>query len=196
MNKHKQDREAAIAWAKQLVEEGDFVVLDSETTGFDGHPIEIAVIAQSGAVLFDYRIKPPSGIKIDPGAFRAHGIKDDDLRDAPAWDTVAEQLDAVLRGRRLIIYNADFDTRIVRNAIKAGGIFITEGTYRALDNAECAMRMYAQFHGDWNDYHGNYRWQSLSNAASQMKVEVKDAHSALGDCLMTLGVIRAMAEVK
>lgn len=25
-------------------------------------------------------------------------------------------------------------------------------------------------------------------------VPVKDAHSALGDCLMTLGVIRAMAE--
>lgn len=54
----------------------------------------------------------------------------------------------------------------------------------------------AEFHGDWNDYHQSYRWQKLTDAVRQMRVTVDaKAHDALGDCLMTLAVIKKMAEV-
>ena len=45
------------------------------------------------------------------------------------------------------------------------------------------MLEYAKFVGEWNNYHGNYRWQKLEGGD----------HSAAGDCLATLEVIRTMA---
>lgn len=52
----------------------------------------------------------------------------------------------------------------------------------------------SEFYGDWNDYHQSYRWQKLAFAASHMGVEVDNEHDALGDTLMTLGVVKAMAK--
>ena len=43
---------------------------------------------------------------------------------------------------------------------------------------------------------GRYRWQKLSAAAQQQGVTVGNGHRALGDCLMTLGVVRAMASTE
>lgn len=57
----------------------------------------------------------------------------------------------------------------------------------------CAMQAYAELHGEWNAEKGRYRWQKLSTAAQQQGVKVENAHRALGDCLMTLGLVRAMA---
>jgi DNA polymerase-3 subunit epsilon len=45
------------------------------------------------------------------------------------------------------------------------------------------MHWYAQFVGDWNEYHGNYKWQRLPGGD----------HSALGDCRATLAVLKEMA---
>jgi hypothetical protein len=47
----------------------------------------------------------------------------------------------------------------------------------------CAMSNYASFVGEWNDYHGNYKWQRLPGGD----------HSAIGDCLATLELIKKMA---
>jgi DNA polymerase-3 subunit epsilon len=42
------------------------------------------------------------------------------------------------------------------------------------------------FVGDWNDYHDNYKWHKLRGGD----------HSALGDCLATLELIRQMASAR
>ena len=60
----------------------------------------------------------------------------------------------------------------------------------------CAMQAYAEFRGEWSAEKGQYRWQKLSAAAAQQGVTVTNAHRALGDCLMTLGVVRAMASTE
>ena len=45
-----------------------------------------------------------------------------------------------------------------------------------------------------NDYKGSYRWQRLTNAAAQQGVVTDgQAHRALADVMMTLGVLQAMA---
>jgi DNA polymerase III subunit epsilon len=54
---------------------------------------------------------------------------------------------------------------------------------------ECAMLAYSDWIGNWNEYHGNNRWQRLPGGD----------HTALGDCRATLKVLRkiaAAAEVK
>ncbi|MNI49366.1 hypothetical protein D3C73_1039750 [compost metagenome] len=56
------------------------------------------------------------------------------------------------------------------------------------------MLAYAEFYGDWNEYKNSYRWKKLSDAAAQQRVVIDgQAHRALSDVQMTLGVIRAMA---
>lgn len=61
---------------------------------------------------------------------------------------------------------------------------------------ECAMLAYAEYRGVWNDYHGNYKWHKLSDAAERVGYTLPSgmkAHSALADCLMTLAVCRKLA---
>ena len=47
----------------------------------------------------------------------------------------------------------------------------------------CCMEMYAQLIGDWSDYFHSYRWQPLPGGN----------HTARGDCLVTLDLIKMMA---
>ncbi|EDK0678752.1 hypothetical protein GFW62_23230 [Salmonella enterica] len=43
-----------------------------------------------GETIFETRLKPT--VSIDPAAAAVHGIRDDELADAPAWPDIAPQL--------------------------------------------------------------------------------------------------------
>jgi DNA polymerase-3 subunit epsilon len=190
----KTDKVLAAEWARELLA-GDFVVLDTETTGLNqdraDEPIQIAVISKDGEVLFDSLMK--ATIPIASGAARAHGITIDALTDAPDFGEIRAQLVEALAGKNLVIWNASYDSAILDNADAANDASLPALT-SLYKNAGCAMRWYAQFHGDWSDWHGSYTFQSLTNASKKLGLPVSNAHSALGDCLMTLAVIKKMAE--
>lgn len=57
------------------------------------------------------------------------------------------------------------------------------------------MLQYSEYAGEWNAKEGSWKWQKLTTAAFQLGVEVCNAHDALGDVVMTLGVIRALASM-
>jgi DNA polymerase-3 subunit epsilon len=177
----ERDRRLAAEWARQLLDRQDFVILDTETTslGPKAEIAQIAVINHLGQSLLNTLVKP-IGI-IEPGAARVHGITKERCQDAPSWPEVYEQLKTILAGtKRLIIYNADFDIRMIKQCCDRHGLSW------AISSAvvECAMLMYSQYVGDWNNYRGNYRWQKLPSGN----------HSAVGDCRATLDVIRKMAK--
>lgn len=200
--KYQSDRESAIESARELLAPAnvrtlkEIVILDTETTGLNldvDQPVEIAVIDQTGKVLFNKRIKPT--IAISAGASAVHGISMDDLADAPNYTDVHDELVQVLKGKTLIIWNADYDLAMLHNVASANDLIHAHdhvSTYR------CAMRLYAQFYGEWNDYRGDYRWQKLDAACDQCGIE--DAtipgglHSALGDAQRTLEILRYMAD--
>lgn len=48
---------------------------------------------------------------------------------------------------------------------------------------DCAMLRYAEWVGEWNNYHNSFCWQKLEGGD----------HSALGDCATTLAVLEKMA---
>lgn len=181
-----ENETAAIEWADRLIESGDFVVLDTETSDLDGYPIEVAVVSPQGTVLFERRIKLPKGEGISPKAFAVHGISTDMLMDCPEWGAVASEFADTIKGKTVVTYNAEFDLKILRRANAQYGIPLTL-------TAECAMRRYAEYNGDWDDYHGNWRWVTLGIAAAECKVDVSKLHTAAGDALATLGVIQALA---
>ena len=176
----------------EMVRRGDFVVLDTETTGLDGEVCQIAVVDYHGNALVNTLVKPSESIP--PAATAVHGIRDEDVAGALGWPEVLPMLMKVLRGRNVVVYNATYDRRMMHHSAERAGL--PKVNWKAFSEWWCAMEAFAEIYGDWNDYHGNYRWQKLATAAHYYGISVEGAHNALTDCRITLAVVKAMAEVK
>jgi DNA polymerase-3 subunit epsilon len=164
-------------------------ILDTETTGLDelAEVCEIAVIDQNGRVCLDTLVRPNDPIPADAAAI--HGITDHMVNDAPMWLDVAPMLMHILCQRPVVTYNAAFDMRMCDQSNEPWGM----GTFGV--RGCCAMEAYAEYHGEPGSRPGDYRWQKLGAAAQQLGVPIaQPQHRALGDCLTTLAVLRAMVE--
>jgi DNA polymerase-3 subunit epsilon len=180
------DKRAAAQWARELLA-GEFVIVDTETTGFEvtDEVIQIGVIDHTGAVVLDTLIRPTQPIRNS----QYHHITDDTVKDAPTFPDAYVRIKAAVEGKRILAYNTSYDTRMLNQVCAKHGlelfIWVQPG---------CVMEQYAEFHGEWNDYHGNYRWQKLRQAVTQMGLEFEGSeHNAVADCRATLALLRAMA---
>ena len=175
-------RANATTWARFLLarDPDSWVILDTETTGLgpQAEVVQIGVINGRGDVLMDNVLVKPK-CQIEPDATRIHHITKSMVENAPSFLDVLPQLRDVVRDKLLVIYNAEYDLRLLIQSAKAHGSmpYLPHGGY------DCAMLRYAEWVGKWNDYHGSFRWQKLAGGD----------HSALGDCIATLAVIEKMA---
>ncbi len=99
-------REDAVRWARSLLSGGNFVVLDSETTGL-GTPIdfvEVGVLSCRGETLFDSPMKP--SCPVEPGASRVHGRTTESLSGERRFVEVYPDLLEALWAKRVVAYNA------------------------------------------------------------------------------------------
>lgn len=176
------DRQAAAEWARTVLAQPDAIILDTETTGLygDAEIVQIGILSMTGQVLLDTLVRPTC--RIPTQATRIHGITDAMVAEAPMMVHLLPQLRELIGGARVVIYNADYDTRILEQSLAAMNIPIDVPPLGASDY-ECAMLQYSAWVGDWSSYHGNYRWQPLPGGD----------HSAIGDCRATLAVIKRMA---
>lgn len=174
------DRERASAWAREVLT-GPTVIIDTETTGLGdtAEVVQLAVVGLDGRPLLDTLIRPVR--PIPAGASRIHHITDDLVAGAPRFAQVAPMLAKAVSGRNVIIYNAEYDARIINycwSQSRQLGAVPAE-----ILGADCAMLQYAAYAGAWNAYHGNYRWQKLPGAC----------HGAVGDCIATIALLQRMA---
>ena len=178
--------------AKDLLKRSDWIILDTETTGLDdeAQAVQIGILSPTGEVLLDTLIRPT--IPIPWEASRLHGITDGMVKDAPEFISILPKIREITAKKICVVYNASFDRRILHQTAKANGLKM--GSMAAWS---CVMEAYAQFWGvvKHNAYGRNrYKWQSLSNACQQQGIEVKDAHTAIGDCQLTLALIRKLGQ--
>ena len=148
------------------------VYLDTETTGVtaDDEIVELTIIDDDGKPLINTLMKPKYHTSW-PGAQRVHGNSPIDVRHAPTQDRISNDIRKVVKGKRVVIYNAPFDSK-----------FLPE-----LEDAEeitCAMREFAK----WNDS----KWIKLTNATKIIGYEWKGAHRALADTLALRAVWKAI----
>src|SRR5437899_889328 len=175
MPNFEQDRQAACRWAHDLLRRSSWAIVDVETVRLYGSLCEIGIVSPTGETLFHSLVNPECEVSEEARA--KHGITDDELRVAPTlpavWDKVVESL----KDRDVLIgYNAQFDRdRLVQSA--------TRYQLAPLSHKwQCAMKVYAQFVGVWNERFKSYKYQPLGGS-----------HRAIGDCLATLGKLKEMA---
>ena len=100
------------------------IVLDTETTGLsvkDGHRIvEIGCIELEDLVptknKFHCYLNP--GRKVSEKALEVHGYTDEFLSDKKKFNEIVEEFLSFIKGKRLIIHNAEFDLSHLNNELK------------------------------------------------------------------------------
>jgi DNA polymerase-3 subunit epsilon len=177
----------------EVVRSGKFLVLDTETTGlgYGAEICQIAIIDGTGKVKLKALVRPVNPIPAD--ATRIHGITNEHVADAFGWEIITQDVLRIIEGENVIIYNATFDRSMMHKSAEAAKLPHVD--WKDLAKFYCAMLAYAEFWGEWSKYHQSYKWQTLSNACSQQQLPIKDAHTALGDCLATLLLVKKMAKV-
>lgn len=158
------------------------VVLDTETTGLRGAEIvEIAVVDLDGNVLFDSLVKPANPIPLE--AQSIHHITNDMVKDAPTWPETWQQLYPKIRDKKILIYNSEFDRRLMMESFYPWEDRIGDQMYEFLEqisnlDIECVMKAYANLVGA-------EKWLKLQEAAGR-----EISHRALDDCFATREVIK------
>lgn len=179
-------RADAARWAASILANPDVVYLDTETTGLDERAeiVEIAVIDSAGRTLLDTLIRPDGYIPLE--VVRIHGITDAMVRDAPRWRDVYHEVLQITRDRTVVVYNAEFDQRLVNQMNRRAGFL------RLTDSWQCAMRQYGAYTTVWHERYGNYRFHKLDDALSAFGHR-PGGHRACSDAHACRLVVQGMA---
>jgi DNA polymerase-3 subunit epsilon len=179
------DKQSAIAWARAVLGDHDVAFLDTETTGLDDQSevIEIAIVDRDGEILVNSLVRP---IRTIPGPASAiHGILDQEVADAPNWAEFFPTISSICSERTVVVYNADYDLRLIRQSCQLAGIKPFNAKFH------CAMQAFACFHAG-RATNGRPKNQRLDSAAGRFSLDIPN-HRALGDALACLGVVKGMA---
>jgi DNA polymerase-3 subunit epsilon len=180
------DRASAIQWAKTLVALDRIVFLDTETTGLGktAEIVDLSIVAVDGTVLLNQLVRPTRPIPID--AMLIHGITNEHVADAPAWNDVLEIARPIIDDRVVVAYNSSFDRGMVEQCCVAATVEMPTVEW------QCAMRAYAAFRKDPRLPSQGYRWRPLHEAAESFRLSIP-THRALADATACRGVVLGMA---
>ena len=162
-----------------LNDKSNYVILDTETTGLGKNDVilQLGLIDLDGNVLMDTLIRPSKRKRFSASATAIHGLSMASVKNAPTFAEIYAEFKRAIGKRELLIYNAVFDGRMLDQTVEQDEIDLE--TF----NATCIMNLYNGYVGEWNSYHNSIKWQKLPGGD----------HSAVGDCLATLEIIKKMA---
>lgn len=181
--KAKQDyaiKQQTISKIKALLESNNPVILDTETTGIprgdeDHYITELSIIDMKGRTLFSSLLA--IAIPVPEKITEITGIDDSMLKGKPSFDAVYEDIREILRGRTVLGWNVSFDALMLK--IECERLGYSNPVEDCID----VMALYG------NATAGK-KWCKLAKAAEELKIEGEQEHRSLGDCLMTLEVLK------
>lgn len=183
------DRRAmAVAWAAEVAADPWTVFLDTETTGLgpDAEIVDIAMVALDGTALINSLVKPKRLIPAEASA--VHGITGELIEgsNAPTWSVLYPLISSLLTNHRLVIYNAQYDIRVIEQCCVADGLIPLKLRY------DCAMLAYSDFDGTPGKYPGSMKWHKLDAAVARFGID-PGGHRALADAEACRRLVLAMA---
>jgi len=166
------------------------VFLDTETTGTGqiDRIIQVGIVNAQGETLFESLVNP--GMLIPSESSAVNGITNEMVLNAPVWTQIWPDVEAVLKGRVIGIYNADFDLRLLRQTNKAYALPMSIETNQAF----CVMKLFAAFYGEWNARNNGFRSQKLEFAGKFLKIPIPNSHDAIDDARLTAALTWAIAD--
>jgi DNA polymerase-3 subunit epsilon len=143
-------RNLAIHTAREKLEANP-LYLDTETTGTDrsSEIVEICIIDNAGNSLFQSLVKPTATIPAQ--TTQIHGITNEMVKNAPPWYNVWPEVEKILSGQPVGIYNKEFDVRMIQ---QTHAKFRIPWRPAQAGNPFCIMKLYAQFYGEWDPLRG------------------------------------------
>jgi len=112
----------ALTAVQQLVHRGDWLALDTETTGLEAHDqvVDVALLDAEGRVLFESLSQPT--VPFHPEVPPKTGLSDARVAGAPTWPEVWKRLGPLLEGREVVAFNAAFDSSMIEGTCRAHGL--------------------------------------------------------------------------
>jgi DNA polymerase-3 subunit epsilon len=171
----EKDRVRAVKWAREQLSYNDWVILDTETTGlYDAEIVEIAIIDRTEKPCSIPSSKP----QFHPAEVPNSRITDEMVATAPSFPEIYPRIAETLKNKRVIIYNARFDIKILAYCCRLHNLPVLQLSKRS----DCLNGMGGAMGGDWSYYYEDYKYfPSTGN------------HRALGDCIAALELIKRMA---
>ena len=148
----------------------DFVAIDFETAAYDSaSAVSIGLVkyVDGGEVDSFYSLIKPPVLYIRPDFTKIHGLTVDDVRDAPTFDAIWENVLAFIEGYCLIAHNSGFDMRVLKSVLEHYGIKLP-----ALYSA-CSLKMARKL---WPHLPS----RALTFLGEHFNIDY-DAHNALAD---------------
>ncbi len=166
-----------------MLDRPDILIVDTETTGFGNRAelVEIGAVDTCGEERFERLILPR--VRIPKGASRIHGLTCAVLksRGARPFSDVEPAWSALVRGRRLLAWNAAFDDRMIAQTARSTNFWGTR-----YPRSRCLMRDYAATHKRASI--------GLTEAARIEGIApVEPRHRAVSDARTALAVMRSVA---
>ncbi len=167
------------------------IVLDTETTGLGNYDeiIEIALTDHQGNLVFESLVKPT--IAIPPDSTRINKITNEMVQNAPAWREVWNQVEPMLNKKPVVIYNAEFDVRLMQQSHRIAQIPWTK-TFTPV----CLMKLFAAYLGEWNSYKKDFRFVTLEKAGSLSGISLPNSHRAADDTLLAFTLLKHLASLE
>lgn len=195
-----EKKEFQLNLIKEISQSGKVAFLDTETTGFEGEVIELSILGLDEKVLFNELIKPVKHY-IHPAALSTHGITLNDLSEKQNLHYYKYQLKRIFEEYLIVIYNAEFDMKILRNSFKLQEHLDESMEMIDLDEAKtfCLMNSYAVIEGTESSKaysaEGFKTWK-LTEACRKEGVDISGikAHRALADCEITRQLFMKLEE--
>jgi DNA polymerase III subunit epsilon len=169
--------------------EAELCAIDLETTGLDESDEIIAwatVPVSGGRVRLrdsHYRLVRPERMP-DSRTIPIHGLRSEELREAPALADVLEDLLDAITGCALIAHVAAIERRFLSAALRGAGLELRNPM---IDTAELAARMFER------DGREPPKPIGLSALAEELGLPIHRPHEADGDALTTAQAFLALA---
>lgn len=170
-------------WLRYL-ESLEYCVIDTETTGSRrfSQVIEITILNKQGSVTYTTLLQPTTSI--EPLATSIHGLTWQDVKDAPQFSQVYQDIYAHLTGKLVLAYNASFDIHSLFRTARAFQV-----PFPRLQ-VGCLMYAYSKLKGEQYEESTQYKRHALLKACISEGISLPDLRQ-VGDHYYQTGFHRA-----